>query len=304
MSGGAKIPFSVPRFLSEINTVLKIKSEQKSLKLIFQERIIGPEFIVSDPNRLRQILMNLIGNAIKFTNHGEVKVSSTVEKNNITFYVQDTGIGITELQQQQLFQNFNQGDNSVTRRFAGTGLGLALSRHLARKLGGDISLVQTDINHGTTFALKIPYMLPNNEELILSRNQSAKLMLEKNLFQKSILVVDDALDNQILIKTILTDWGFKVTLASNGQEAVDRVKTENFDLILMDMQMPVKDGYTACRELIVSNSDVPIVALTAHAMKEDRDLCLQAGCCDYITKPIKKNQLLLTIQKNLEHACA
>ena len=295
-----KIPFCVVTLIEEIHTLVKVKAEEKKLDLIFHENESIPDIIISDPHRIRQILTNLIGNAIKFTDSGSIQVFYNTDQSHITFCVRDTGIGIDQDQQKKLFQNFGQGDSSIARRFSGTGLGLSLSKQLAQKLGGDVFLVETKISFGSTFALKIPFQLPSDNQAVTAYLQNVNLEFDKNFSEKSILLVEDSLDNQFLIKTLLVSSGFTVTVACNGQEAIDFAKKDKFDLVLMDMQMPVKDGYVACQEMLANNFSAPIVALTANAMKEDRDRCLQAGCSDYITKPIRKTQLLQTIRKNLD----
>lgn len=288
-----KRPFSVSNLISEVLSVLKVKSEQKQIELLFQKHDGVPEMIVTDANRLRQILINVVGNAIKFTELGFVKIDCIKINSSLQFTVQDTGVGMNQIQKLRLFENFSPGHQTKS----GTGLGLSLSKRLSKLLDGDIHLLDSQTGVGSTFTITIPFIVATEIEVESQNN----LALGKDFAfeKKSILLVDDSLDNQYLLQTILSEWGFKVVLASNGQEALDEVKKEKFDLILMDMQMPVMDGYTASKELTSKNCRIPIVALTANSMKEDRDRCLEAGCKDYVSKPIQKHQLLLTVKKNL-----
>lgn len=295
-----KIPFSVKFLVSEIYSTFLAYSQQKEInfEIIAQEPI--PSLIVSDPTRLRQILLNLVGNAIKFTKNGFVRILYRCEEQNLIFEIHDSGIGIPEEQQQQLFENFKQADRSISRLYSGTGLGLSLSKKLAHKLGGDVLLLQSHQNLGSVFQLQIHFESPTAIEII-SETQKTNSAVYDVCFpkNKNVLLVDDSVDNQLLVQTMLSRLGLNVTLASNGKEALDQIKNSHFDLILMDMQMPIMDGYTACAHLVEDACRIPIVALTANAMKEDRDRCLQAGCKDYISKPIQKSQLLQVLQQNL-----
>lgn len=296
--------FKISELIDELSALFELKADEKSLQFIVEGQDCLPQKIISDSSRVRQILMILLNNALKFTNSGYVKLICKIENEGLIFYIEDSGVGMSAIQQEQLFQNFNQGDNSISRRYSGMGLGLSLSRQLAKKIGGEVHLLNTDVDRGTTFAFKIPVVIPNPKETDEFQKQLSLNIYDPYFTEKSVLVVDDSFDNQLLIKKILTDWGFEVILANNGQEAIDAVNLQNFDLILMDMQMPIKDGYTACQELVANHCDIPIVALTANAMKEDRDRCLKAGCTDYLSKPIKKSQLFLTIKKNLQPSYA
>lgn len=294
------IPFSVVKLMDEIASVLQVSCEHKGIKLEFNSVGSIPEFVISDPNRLRQILMNLVGNSIKFTETGFVRVTYEVCDNKLNFKVRDSGMGISDQQKGKLFEHFSQGDRSIARQYAGTGLGLSLSKQLAQKLGGDIFLLESEVGMGSLFMILIDFKLPSREEIELKEAGKPVLFKDYSFENKSVLFVDDSIDNQFLVQTILLDWGLKVVLASNGKDALEEVKKEKFDIILMDMQMPVMDGYTASKKLIENKCKTPIIALTASAMKEDRERCLMAGCRDYLTKPIQKYQLLHTIKKNID----
>jgi two-component system, sensor histidine kinase len=297
-----KIPFSMKNLISEIHSTLHLITEQKNIHFEFIEVGKVPSIVIGDPTRLRQILLNLVGNAIKFTEQGFVKIRYQTTENELVFTIQDSGVGISPEQQQYIFESFRQGDSSISRRFAGTGLGLSLSKKLANKMGGDIKLVKSDLNQGSVFEVIVAFERPSDSlEIVDNSSSLAPTAFENARFQKdkTVLLVDDSTDNQFLVQTILSKWGLHVDLASNGKEAIEKVKKDNYDLILMDMQMPIMDGYTACARLIEDSCKVPIVALTANAMKEDRERCLQAGCKDYLSKPIHKNQLFQVLQKNL-----
>jgi signal transduction histidine kinase len=275
-----------------------------------------PEVIQSDPTRLRQILVNLVGNAVKFTETGGVRVlgSLTVDPNTrepkIKFEVIDTGIGMSQAQMQRLFQPFCQADNSMTRRFGGTGLGLTISRRLAQMLGGDIQVRSTP-GQGTSFEVTVTTgpldgvpMIDRPTESV-NHEASRKPTDPKSLkLTCRILLAEDGPDNQRLIAFHLRKAGAEVTLAENGRIAFDAamkaVETgKPFDVILMDMQMPELDGYSATNLLRSKGYNKPIIALTAHAMAGDREKCLQAGCNDYTTKPIDVSKLIALINSFL-----
>jgi two-component system CheB/CheR fusion protein len=253
---------------------------------------------------LRQILLNLIGNAIKFTNTGGVRVvvRYLAERRMLQFDVIDTGIGIHGDDMEKLFSPFSQADASTTRQYGGTGLGLAISRRLAHALGGNIS-VESVFGCGSTFTLTIDCGLVEEARLYLPKN-----VLHTNLIDAppplqlnaNVLIVDDRRDIRFLAQYMIEKAGGRVVTATNGQEAIDMLLATGanalqVDLVLMDMQMPVMDGYTAARKLRERGFSKPIIALTANAMKDDRDLCLEAGCTDFISKPLNATKLLSLI---------
>lgn len=245
--------------------------------------------------------MNVIGNAIKFTSNGDVTVtmrSHTDERGEVlAFEVKDTGIGLTDDQRGRIFQAFAQGDSSMTRRFGGTGLGLEISRRLARALGGDLTLEASAPGEGSTFLITICL----DPQLSIGTAPSAEASSAvpptpgRELERLRVLVVEDVQENQLLIGRLLERQGAIAMFAENGQVAVKAATEQAFDVILMDIQMPVMNGYDATRELRSRGLNVPIIALTAHALREDREACLAAGCTDYLTKPIKLTELIPTI---------
>jgi CheY-like chemotaxis protein len=257
-----------------------------------------PSRIVSDPTRLKQILLNLVGNAVKFTEHGEIRIQVKYNNNSLYFAIKDTGLGMTPQQQQKVFQPFAQADDSMTRKFGGTGLGLVLSRQLSKQMGGDLILVESHKDRGSEFLVTISIGLPAQAHFI-SDFESSKTALalpsshpDFLLKGLKILVVEDSPDNQILIQRFLTLAQAQVTLASNGSEGVATALANEFDIILMDVQMPIMDGLEATRMLRQKHYQKPILAVTAHALKEEGEACLQAGCNDHLAKPISRSALL------------
>jgi two-component system, sensor histidine kinase len=296
-----KIPFSTKNLISEIYSTLHLSIQQKNINFEIVEDGQIPSVILGDPTRLRQILLNLIGNAIKFTEHGFVKIKYQAIEQELIFTIHDSGVGISPEKQACVFESFRQADSTISRRYAGTGLGLSLSKKLANKMGGDVNLIKSELNQGSIFQVKISYELPAESLKVVEQATPMSQSINGIQFQKNktVLLVDDSDDNQFLVQTILSRWGLEVDLASNGKEAIEKVKKNNYDLILMDMQMPIMDGYTACAQLIKDSCKIPIVALTANAMKEDRDRCLKVGCKDYLSKPIQRQHLFKVLQKNL-----
>ena len=296
--------FSFPDFLYDLKATMTLLAEEKGI--IFTLKIGGlvPSHISTDQLRLRQILTNLIGNAIKFTEHGSVKLDMQFDKPRLIFTVTDTGVGIEEESQEKLFHAFSQADVSMTRRFGGTGLGLVLSKRLSHALGGDVLLKRSALNFGSIFEATILPMIEPNTGMVNSESfhlQSGFLTSSKEtkavLKSLKVLIVDDAIDNRTLVSLYLRNTGASVTMASDGEEAVEVALADRPDVILMDIQMPKMDGRSATRKLRSLGFSKPIVALTAHAMREERDRCFEAGCSDYLTKPIQKDVLIATLKR-------
>jgi PAS domain S-box-containing protein len=298
---------------ADIVSLLRAQAAAKQLNLKAELADLLPETVLTDPLRLRQVLVNLVGNAIKFTDHGEVRLAVRLISDSgpprLCFDVTDTGIGMNEEQIGRLFRPFTQVDSSPTRKFGGTGLGLCISKHLAKALGGDI-VVHSEPGKGSTFRVTIDPgpldgmpMRRNTQEALLEQRPSVTAAIpDKIALHGRILLAEDGLDNQRLIARLLRNAGTHVRTVENGQLAVEAALTaceagEPFDVILMDMQMPVVDGYTATRQLRNRGCATPIIALTASAMAEDRQKCLDAGCDDYATKPIERQKLLATVAR-------
>ncbi len=292
-------------------SILRVRAAERGVTLEYFWKDEAPASIVSDPDRLRQILMNLIGNAIKFTEVGSVQVAARWEideTSRIVIDVIDTGIGIDEERLESIFDPFVQADSSITRRFGGTGLGLSISRRLARLLGGSLTL-ESALGRGSVFTVTIPTgpvegvgRVRAGASDIASSHSLAARAASPTLAGRRVLIVDDGATNRKLIKLILERAGAQTATAENGRIGVDTALSEPFDLILMDMQMPVMDGYRAARELRLSGCRAPIIALTAHAMAGDERKCRDAGCSGYLTKPIHPHRLLTTIAEALPRA--
>jgi PAS domain S-box-containing protein len=295
--------------LSEIFSLMRPRAVEKGLGFGMTFRGPIPRLIRSDPLRLRQILVNLIGNALKFTESGNIDVRIMEEGTGATnillrIDVIDSGIGMAPELIERLFVPFTQGDESITRKFGGTGLGLTISRQLAKLLGGDVT-VTSQPSVGSTFTMKIDggpsagvERLQDVTEATLPAKANKSVRAKIN-FQGRVLLVEDGADNQRLICMHLSEAGGSVACAANGQIAIDLATTQPFELILMDMQMPVLDGYAATIELRRRGLTTPIVALTAYAMAEDHAKCLAAGCSGYLSKPIEKETLLRTVSHYL-----
>ena len=298
-----KVEFSFYQLVDDVTDIFRERTKSKGIYLRSNIAEDVPAKIVSDPTRLRQILINIIGNAVKFTQAGGVTIN--VKANNsesdtvkVNISVKDTGIGLNEEQKDKLFEPFMQADNSTTRKFGGTGLGLALSNRLANALGGSIEIEKCIPGKGCTFVVSFTAALPQQEKNseISENRKSENEQHPGDRLPMRILVADDTPDNQQLVKILLQRYGYTVEAAKNGLEAVKMALKGNFDLILMDIQMPVMDGYEATRQLRASGYKQPIIALTAHAMAEERTRTMAAGCNGHLTKPLDKLELLRTIQ--------
>ncbi|NLX24198.1 MAG: response regulator [Phycisphaerae bacterium] len=312
---------------AEVLSIVRVRAEAK--KLSFDIEFMGPipETIQTDPLRLRQILVNLLGNAIKFTETGGVRLVVRLDgeesEPRLQFDVIDTGVGMTAEQCARIFQPFGQADASVTRQFGGSGLGLVISKRLANLLGGDVVLVESEPGLGTRFratvatgALAGVGMLEGgvNAEVVTTRDQAVVAPRPVKAESKAldglhILLVEDGPDNQRLVAHLLSRAGASVELADNGRIGLEKALAvfrsgSVFDVILMDMQMPEMDGYEATRRLRSAGYPGLIIALTAHAMAEDRARCLKAGCDDYASKPIDKHVLMEMVHKHVMNSLA
>ena len=267
-----------------------------------------PAQIRTDPVRLRQCLINLINNAIKFTDEGHVYLNVSLEeldgKAFIRFDVEDTGIGVAADKQEAIFESFEQVDGGSTRKYSGTGLGLAITKQLANLLGGELTLT-SEAGKGSVFSLVIPAGLDVKSQPFLDRHSlvdepdKKQEQPDESRFSGRVLVAEDSLTNQMLIKLLLEKMGFEVTIVVDGNQVVQKALSQAFDLILMDIQMPNMNGYEATKTLRRKEITTPIVALTAHAMKGDKEKCISAGCDDYLSKPIDRRELLKLIYRYL-----
>lgn len=312
-----RIVCDLPRIAAEAASMTRPKAMEKGLSLKLEFTTPIPRAGLTDPLRLRQVLVNLIGNAIKFTPAGSVivRVSCDVPSKSdtsIRFQVVDTGVGMSGTEIQGLFRPFTQADVSTTRRFGGTGLGLTISRQFVRMLGGDIS-VQSEPGKGSTFTFETKVGPVAAENLVQGLTESGiensqitgSADMAHRLDGVSVLLAEDGIDNREILTAYLRGAGALVETVENGQDAV-RVALEShrngkpFTVILMDMQMPIQDGYNATSELRRNGYDRPIIALTAHAMADDRAKCLAAGCSDYLSKPVERAVLVNTILQNID----
>ncbi len=336
-----RVSCSPQQIVADIVSVLRVRANEKGIGLEYRWEKGVPETVATDPQRLRQLLVNLVSNAVKFTAEGSVRVvgrcvgwdcldsragdcpdscigkngtvpvtaceneavsfSGATERTFLVFDVIDTGVGIPREKWEDIFDPFVQADNSVTREFGGTGLGLAICRRIVAALGGTLTL-QSEVGKGTVFTAAVevgkssaaPLACPARGDIVTSASrqpQSAKIEMPPG----RVLVVEDGDTNRKLIDLLLRRAGLEVVTAENGKLGVDAALAGSFDLILMDMQMPVMDGYTAARTLRQHGLDLPIIALTAHAMAGDEQKCLSAGCSGFMTKPIHADSLLRSV---------
>ena len=299
------IDFELADVMKEVKQLLSIQARDKGVALEFKRTGSIQKRVTTDPTRLRQILLNIIGNALKFTETGRVTVEVAMTRPlqpsheaRLKFTVKDTGIGLTPEQAEKIWEPFIQADVSTTRRFGGTGLGLPLSRRLAAALGGTLELVSSTPGQGSVFSLTIAV---GDFQSIDNRTNDAPPAIAqvrtpkqepKPLSGSHILLVEDSPDNQELGRRFLVREGAKVDVASDGEEGVEKALSNDYDLILMDIQMPYVDGYEATAMLRQQAYDRPIIALTAHAMKGERERVMARGFTDYIAKPISREQIL------------
>ena len=309
----------LPQIIDEAISVVRIRAVEKRLPLELCYEFPVPERITTDPARLRQILVNLLGNAVKFTERGAVRVTVRCLGNDagtakMQFAVSDTGIGIPPGKIRDLFQPFVQVDTSATRRYGGTGLGLAISKRLARALNGDIE-VASEPGLGSTFTLTIVVGSLNGVRMLQSPQAASSASetpmpaKQEPILRGRVLLAEDAPDIQMVVRQMLRKTNLEIEVADNGLVAcrmAERSKAEQapYDLILMDMQMPEMNGYEATRWLREHGWEGPILALTAHAMVGDREKCLEAGCSDYVTKPILAARLRALLARHLTPATA
>jgi PAS domain S-box-containing protein len=293
------------QIISDVVTVLGIRAQDKGIELTFAWDGSAPATILTDPTRLRQVITNLVGNSIKFTEKGGVRLAARLDRSSarpqLVIDVNDTGIGMKPESLRRIFDPFTQADNSITRRFGGTGLGLSISRQCATALGGGLS-VKSEYGKGSVFTLSVDAGPVEGIEMIDPSAQSPRGPAAAGsrapvvrLKPARILVVEDGTSNQKLITIVLQRAGATVELANNGQIGVEKALAGKYDVILMDMQMPVMDGFTATRRLRAEGCKLPIIALTANAMKGEEEKCRAAGCSGYLSKPINMDLLLQTL---------
>nr|CRH07240.1 Putative histidine kinase with PAS 3 domain and response regulator receiver domain [Candidatus Magnetococcus massalia] len=297
---------NLKQLIEETVELLGINARSKGLELNIHWQEGLHELVIGDPLRLRQVLVNLVGNAIKFTHQGSVRVEVTADEqpHHYRIAIIDTGIGIHEEYLESVFDRFTQADSSVTRKFGGSGLGLAISQSLVKLMEGEIE-VDSELGNGTQFSFTIP-LRPGRPVRGASDSTEVDTPREDEIAPLKLLLVDDSEDNRTLIQTYLKRTPHAVEIAIDGDEAVRKAKSSHFDVILMDIQMPNMDGYTATRlirdhEHFESGTSSHIIALTAHALESDREKSLHAGCNEHLTKPIKKKTLLAALARYHTH---
>lgn len=290
-----KRTFDIRNLLEDLVANLRVKTEAKGVRLKLHLDSSLPTHVKSDPLRVRQILLNLLGNAVKFTQEGEINVYARKCSDKVEVRVKDTGIGMTDEQKSRLFKPFTQGDNSMTRRFGGTGLGLAVSKRLAEALGGDIKLLNASLNLGSEFVVEFKDSASLTFEMVDENTKLLPQVRLPSLEGMRVLVVDDSADNRFILRHLITIAGADVVEAEDGYAAIKTAMSGHFDCVLMDIQMPLIDGNQATAQLRRIGYSQPIIAVTAHAMKSDRDAALKAGYTDYLTKPINRHDLIKTL---------
>jgi signal transduction histidine kinase/ActR/RegA family two-component response regulator len=300
------VPFDVARLTEEVTQLMEVTAQDKGIALNVRTSVES-HAVMGDPGRLRQVLLNLVGNAVKFTDSGSVSVSLEAcdgpeqGECDCLFVVKDTGVGIPEDVRTRIFDSFDQGDSSTTRRYGGTGLGLAITRELIHLMHGEIS-VESEPGKGSSFSVRLPMMLSSQSELLL-------VSLPKTISEhfadvapavkppvngggkRRILLAEDNPTTQSLISILLQQMGIDLAIVDNGQAAITYLADEEVDLILMDCQMPILDGFKATAHLRGQGLTTPVVALTAYARAEDEDQCLAAGMNDFLSKPFRQNDL-------------
>ncbi|TDN38853.1 hypothetical protein A8B98_22080 [Hymenobacter sp. UV11] len=302
-----RVGFNVVRLVEQVTKTLLYKAEEKGLHFVTRVSPLIPDVVIGDPYRITQVLLNLASNSVKFTEKGEVTVDCDVAGYFqghiiVSFTVRDTGIGIDPAYLKDIFQEFSQEDSSVSRKFGGTGLGLSISRSLVRLMGCELA-IESEKHQGTEsyFCLTLPIGTVND----LPQRKTLALGTLQELRGRRVLLVEDNEYNRLLARTFLTNAGLRVTEAEHGAAALERVREQQFDLILMDVQMPVMDGFEAARHLRQHlKITTPIVALTASALNGEKQKCLDAGMNDYLTKPFFEDELLQLVQDWVLHPAA
>jgi signal transduction histidine kinase/ActR/RegA family two-component response regulator len=300
-----KIACSPDQILAEVIAVMRVAAKEKGIALDYRWESRVPETIQTDPHRVKQLLMNLVNNAIKFTERGGVTVLACLDDEDggpkLRFEVHDTGIGIQADKLDAIFEPFVQSDASVTRKFGGTGLGLTICRRVAESLAGELS-VHSVVGQGSVFTATIATGDLLGVRMYDKPTPTAAAEVPQNPSQRTsldgvnVLVVDDIETNRRLVNMFLTRAGAKVVTAENGAIAVEAVEKGHFGVVLMDMQMPVMDGYTATTLIREKGYQSPIIALTAHAMRGDREKCELAGCSGFIAKPVNMDELITAVK--------
>jgi signal transduction histidine kinase/CheY-like chemotaxis protein len=294
-------PFSIRGLIQSVQTLFTEKINEKGLDFSTKIDNSVPDMLSGDASRLTQILVNIIGNAVKFTSAGTISIGVndqgvTGKLIRIAFVIRDTGIGIAKEKLSGIFERFRQAEDSITRKYGGTGLGLSIAKDLVLLQNGEID-VESTVGKGTTFKFIIPYEIAS-PKLDFSKLSKVAGLENPDRSDTHILVVDDNEMNQTLLRHLLSGWNFSFDMVNNGNEAIEKLKIYRYDLVLMDIQMPVMDGYTATEEIRLKlKLDTPIIAMTAHAFAGEREKCLSFGMNEYIAKPIDEGELYRLINE-------
>ncbi|MCW3108380.1 MAG: response regulator [Segetibacter sp.] len=298
-------PFSLRGLLHSVETMFASRMQPKNLRLTVNVEKAIPDLLKGDAVRLTQIMVNLVNNSIKFTDSGEIKISVTAvniedDSINISFSVKDTGIGIPPDKIDTIFERFQQADQDTTRKYGGTGLGLSIVKQLVELQNGTIHVSSVQ-NLGTEFVFTIPYTISKELTDRVNFKILANDEIQLNERNINILVAEDNAMNQSLMKHLLDDWHLDFDIVNNGEEAIEALKQKKYSLVLMDIQMPQMDGYTATMKIRTElKNDIPVIAMTAHAMAGEREKCLSYGMNEYIPKPIRESELFKIINSILK----
>ena len=297
-------PFSLRELLHSVKTMFATKIQPKDLRFKVNIENSTPDLLIGDATRLTQILVNLVNNAIKFTNSGGIEINVTTAKKTedrieISFSVKDTGIGVASNKMEAIFERFQQADEDTTRKYGGTGLGLSIVKQLVELQNGSIH-INSVLNKGTEFIFSIPYAIPKeitvHDDLKISSKNEIKLPDSHS----RILVAEDNAMNQNLMRHLLTYWNLDFDIVNNGKEAIEALQQNDYRLLLMDIQMPLMDGYTTTMKIRNElGMNIPVIAMTAHAMAGEKEKCLSYGMNEYISKPIRENELFEIINNIL-----
>ncbi len=297
-----KIPFSPANIIDRSVSGVTASAAEKGIALVVEKAESLPSACIGDPVRITQVLLNLLSNAVKFTERGRVLITAERRGSQLIFAVRDTGIGMTPEQLGRLFTPFEQSDSSTTRRFGGTGLGLAITRRLVDLMAGDVR-AESRYGSGSYFEVLLPYV-ETDAQASGDLHLDSRVASGQRLKGRSVLVADDNEVNRMVLEDMLSSEGAAVTLVMNGRQAVDAVRQSSppFDLVLMDVQMPVMDGLEATREIGNIAPDLPVIGQTAHAFEQEHEKCRKAGMVDTMTKPIEHETLIATILHNVRQA--
>ncbi len=294
-------PYSLSLLLDEVHGMLSHSVSEKGLELTIEQKNRAPNILIGDSQRIKQILLNLVSNGIKFTEKGGVSLTTDVTDNQLQFVVSDTGIGIQPENMNRLFKRFEQLDGAINRRFGGAGLGLYIAKQFTDLMGGTLTAT-SEYGHGSTFVLRLPYHTTDESDggrIEAETTTQPHRSPMTDHFVGHILLAEDISAIQTLVKRMMETLGIAITLAENGKEAVEMVKQHRFDLVLMDMQMPVMDGLEATRQIKAGENPIPVIALTANVMQKHREAFIAAGCNDFLEKPINRELLIKTLSKYL-----